>query len=234
MGSPMNFANLRSKTSLIVISAAVSATLVATDAAAQRRGGGGGGRPGGGGGGRTMGQAVPRGPVVRGGGGRVVGSPYRGGGYYRPYYRSYYRPYYRPFYGYGPTFSLGFYAGYPFYGYGYYGYPYGYYRPYPYYGYPYAYPYGGYPYAGAYAYPAYGGNGYVEAYTGVRIQGALPDAEVFVDGTNVGIAEDFDGATERLELTPGAHSIEIRTPGMAPMAYDVNVQPGRTVTLHVR
>ena len=47
-----------------------------------------------------MGGAVARGPVVRGGGGHVVG-PYRGGGYYRPYYRGYYRPYYGYGYGYG-------------------------------------------------------------------------------------------------------------------------------------
>src|SRR4029453_19071627 len=170
---------------------------------------------------------VPRGPVVRGGGwgggSRVVGSPYRGGAYYRPYYRSYYRPFYRPFYGYGSAFSIGFYAGYPFYGYGYYGYPYGYYRPY--YGYPYGYPYGAYPpYAGSDAYPgAYGGYGSVEAYAGVRIQGAPPNAEVFADGNSVGIADDFDGTTERLELTPGAHSIEIRAPGMNPRGNDGNV-----------
>jgi hypothetical protein len=175
-----------------------------------------------------MGGAVARGPVVRGGGSHIVGSPYRGGAYYRPYYRSYYRPYY----GYGPAFSFGFYAGYPFYGYGYYGYPYAYYPPYPYYGYPYGYPYAGY--AGSYAYPA--GNGYasVEAYSGVRIQGAPPNAEVFADGNSVGIVDDFDGAAQRLQLTPGAHSIEIHAPGMAAMVYDVNVQPGRTVTLHVR
>src|SRR5262245_21884739 len=232
MGPPMNFANLRSKTSIIVLSAAVSATLMATDAAAQRRGGGGGGGRPGGGGGRPMGQAVARGPVVRGGG--VVGAPFRGS-YYRPYYRSYYRPYYRPFYGYGSAFSLGFYAGYPFYGYGYYGYPYSYYRPYAYYGYPYGYAYGGYPYAYGGAYPAaYGGYGYVEAYSGVRIQGAAPNAEVFADGESVGIVDDFDGANQRLELTPGSHSIEIRVPGVNPVVYDVNVQPGRTVVLHVR
>ena len=189
-----------------------------------------------------MGMGAPRGPVggpvVRGGGwgggSRVVGAPFRGS-YYRPYYRSYYRPYYRPFYGYGSAFSLGFYAGYPFYGYGYYGYPYSYYQPYAYYGYPYGYAYGGYPYAYGGAYPAaYGGYGYVEAYSGVRIQGAPPNAEVFADGESVGIVDDFDGATQRLELTPGSHSIEIRVPGVAPVVYDVNVQQGRTVVLHVR
>jgi len=175
---------------------------------------------------------VARGPVVRGGGGRVVGAPYRGGGYYRPYYRGYYGRGYG-YYGYGPSFSIGF--GYPFYGYGYYGYPY-YYAPYPYYGYPYGVPYGGYPYAGPSAYPAYGGYGSVGvgAYAGVRILGAPPNAEVFADGSNVGLADDFAGATQHLELTPGAHSIEIHAPGMAAMVYDVNVQPGRTVTLRVR
>jgi len=226
----MNFANLRSKTSIIVLSAAVSATLMATDAAAQRRGGGGGGaRPGGGGGGRPMGQAVARGPVVRGGG--VVGAPFRGAAFYRPYYRGFYGRGYG--FGYWPSFSIGFYGGYPFYGYGYYGYPY-YYPPYPYYGYPYGYPYPGYPYAGSTAYPGGYGYGAGAAYSGVRIEGAMPNAEVVADGTSVGIADDFDGANQRLELTPGSHSIEIRMPGVAPVVYDVNVQPGRTVTLHVR
>jgi hypothetical protein len=175
---------------------------------------------------------VARGPVVRGGGGRVVGAPYRGGGYYRPYYRGYYGRG-SGYYGYGPSFSIAF--GYPFYGDGYYGYPY-YYAPYPYYGYPYGVPYGGYPYAGPSAYPAYGGYGSVGvgAYAGVRILGAPPNAEVFADGSNVGLADDFAGATQHLELTPGAHSIEIHAPGMAAMVYDVNVQPGRTVTLRVR
>jgi hypothetical protein len=215
MGLPMHYAKLRSKSSLIVLSAAVCVTLAATDVAAQRRGGGGG-RPGGGG--RTMGQAVPRGSV-RGGGPRVVSprvigrAPYRSSYYYRPYYR--------------PGISVGFYAGYPFYGYGYYGSPYGYYsRPYGYYGYPYAY---GYP-AGY----GYGGYGYGGAYGGVRIQGAPPDAEVLADGYYVGIVDDFDGVFQRLELTPGAHSIEVRAPGLPPTAFDVNIQPGRTVTFHVR
>jgi len=159
-----------------------------------------------------MGQAVPRGSV-RGGGPRVV-SP-------RVVVRAPFRSYY-----YRPGISLGFYAGYPFYGYGYYGYPYGYYsRPYGYYGYPYGYGYG---------YPAAYGYGYGDAYGGVRIQGAPPDAEVLADGYYVGIVDDFDGAFQRLELTPGAHSIEIRAPGMPPIAFDVNIQPGRTVTFHAR
>jgi hypothetical protein len=147
---------------------------------------------------------------------------------------------YRPYSYYRPGISLGFYAGYP---YGYYGYPsYGYYGyPYSHYGAPYGYSgsygysdYPGYAYRG-YGYPPAGyGYGSRGAYGGVRILGAPPDAEVFADGYYVGIVDDFDGVFQRLELEPGPHSIEIRAPGMPPTAFDVNIQPGRTVTFHVR
>ena len=211
----MNYAKLLSKSSVIVLSAAVCATLAATDASAQRRGGGGGRSPGGG---RSVGSAAPRGSV-RGGGVRgvsprvVVGAPYR----------SYYgRPYYRP------GISVGFYAGYPFYGYGYYGYPYRYYgAPYGYYGYPYGY---GYPAGYGYGY----GYGYGNAYGGIRIQGAPPDAEVFADGYYVGIVDDFDGTYQHVNLEAGRHQIEIRFPGgnAEPLTFDVNVQAGQTITYH--
>jgi hypothetical protein len=160
--------------------------------------------------GSAAGRAAPR---INGGGVRVAPRVIGGIGY-RPYY-----PYYRP------GFALGF-------GYGYYGYPYAY--GYPYYGYGYGYPYG-------YAYPAYGygygyaapGAGYVSAgYGGVRIQGAPRDAQVFADGYYVGIVDDFDGTLQHLNLPAGAHEVEIRIPGRQPSAFDVNVQPGQTVTYH--
>ena len=213
MGPPMNYANLRSKTSFIVVSAAVSAMLVATDAAAQRRGGGGGGRPGGGGGGGDRwDRACRAGPSCAVAAGTSAApyrrsAPYRGS-YYRPYYRGgYYRPYYGRGYGYGYGPSL-----------------LGrllrglsvlrlwlrtatrtaYYPPAPYYGYPYrATRTVGTRMRGRTAYPAtYGGYGSVQAYAGVRILGAPPNAEVFADGNSVGIVDDFDGTYQRLELTP--------------------------------
>jgi hypothetical protein len=117
--------------------------------------------------------------------------------------------------------SLGFSYGYPWYvgpylyGYGGYGYGYGY--PYPYgYGYP---PYGYYgPYAG---YRSYGG---------VRI--ALPqrEAEVLVDGYYTGVVDDFDGNLQQINLEPGPHHIEVRAEGFEPAEFDVNVEPGRTIT----
>ncbi len=127
-------------------------------------------------------------------------------------------PYYRPFY---PGFGFGFYAGYPYY------YPYGYYGyfgdPY-YYGYPYGgYAYGGYPY-GYYPPVAY------RSYGGVRIQGAPRDAQVYADGYYVGIVDNFDGALQHLNLEAGPHKIEIRVPNQPPIAFEVNVRPGETIT----
>jgi hypothetical protein len=220
----MNYSKIASKSSFVILSAVACATLVATDASAQRRGGGGGGGRSSGGG-TVVGRAAPRGTVggsiggPRGVAPRIIGRA--------PYYPYYYRPgYYRP------GISLGFYLGSPFYygyPYGYYGYPYGYYgAAYGYYGYP------GYGYGG-YGYPSAGyGYGSRGAYGSVRIQGAPREAEVYADGYYVGIVDDFDGAFKHLELEPGAHNIEIRAPGLPPTAFEVNIQPGRTVTFHVR
>ena len=208
------------------------------DAQGRSRGGGGrsggsagrqGGRPSGGGG-----HAVPRGGVR--GGRAVVVAPR----HVSPVFVGSRGRFYRPFYGYRPGVRVGIFAGfgYPFgvgYGYPYrYGYPYGY-------RYGYGYPYGySYPY---YPYDAYGGYGYGYsgaatyggyADGGVRIQGAPRDAQVFVDGYYVGIVDDFDGPFQHLNLEAGAHQIEIRAPGLPPLQYDVNVQPGQTINVHVR
>jgi hypothetical protein len=118
-----------------------------------------------------------------------------------------YRPYRHP-----ARFSLGF--------------AYGYGRPYfPYYASPYPYGYGyghGYRY-----YPrAYT---HVPAYGGVRVDLPQRDAQVFVDGYYAGIVDDFDGAFQHLDLPAGPHRIEVRAPGFQTIAFDVNVEPGRTI-----
>ncbi|BCS30969.1 hypothetical protein TBR22_A01700 [Luteitalea sp. TBR-22] len=69
------------------------------------------------------------------------------------------------------------------------------------------------------------------AYGGLRIVDAPRDAQVFADGYYVGIVDDFDGAFQHLNLEPGPHRIEIHHPGFAPVTFDVDVQPGRTITL---
>ena len=66
---------------------------------------------------------------------------------------------------------------------------------------------------------------------GLRITDAPRDAQVFADGYYVGIVDDFDGFFQHLNLEPGPHRIEIHSPGYQPVAFDVVIQPGQTVTL---
>lgn len=66
---------------------------------------------------------------------------------------------------------------------------------------------------------------------GVRITDAPRDAQVFVDGAYAGLVDDFDGVFQHINLDAGQHRIEIHHPNFQPVAFDVFVQPGRTVTL---
>jgi hypothetical protein len=90
----------------------------------------------------------------------------------------------------------------------------------------------------------YGSNGYPYGYTprgyydpqpgysygGLRITGAPQVAQVFADGYYVGIVNDFDGIFQHLNLEAGPHQIEIRDPNLPPVAFDVIIQPGQTIT----
>ena len=69
-------------------------------------------------------------------------------------------------------------------------------------------------------------------YGGLRITGFSQLAQVFADGYYVGIVDDFDGVFQHLNLEAGPHQIEIREPGLEPIAFDVMVQSGRTMTFH--
>ena len=46
----------------------------------------------------------------------------------------------------------------------------------------------------------------------------------------VGTVDDFDGSFQHLNLEAGAHRIEIAPKGAERVAFDVNVQPGQTIT----
>jgi hypothetical protein len=136
------------------------------------------------------------------------GYTYRSYGY-RPHYRSYVVPYgYRPF-GYRPGWSLNLYFGRP---------------------YRYVYPGYGYPSAGYGYYPITPGR----PYGAVRIVDAPRDAQVFVDGYYAGVVDDYDGVFQRLNLEGGSHHIEIQIQDYPPIAFDVYIEPGRTITLHAR
>jgi hypothetical protein len=176
------------------------------------------------------GYAVPRPPVSRGYvaprrvAPRYVAPRYAPRGYYAPGYRGYVSPGYR-YYGPGRVLAPRFIAPHivtvlP-------------YRPYYYrprfslnvfYGAGGTYPYGYTP-RGFYD-PLPG-----RIYGGVRITDAPREAQVFVDGYYAGIVDDFDGVFQHVNLEAGEHRIEVHAPGLEPIAFDVMVQPGRTITL---
>ena len=158
--------------------------------------------------GRSSARAVPRSAGPRSGRPVIVTTRPVG----RPYY--YAQPYWPG------SFAVGYPVGYG--GFGWYGY-----------GYPSYGSYGGYHGYSGYGYPGYGGyGGYAGGYRpygGVRIQLARRQAEVWVSGYFVGHVDDFDGAFQQLNLEPGAHRIEIREAGYETIAFDVRIEPGRTI-----
>ena len=66
----------------------------------------------------------------------------------------------------------------------------------------------------------------------VRIQATPRDAAVYVDGFYAGIVDDFDGAFQRLPLTPGGHRIELFMEGFRTVRRNLYVQPGSTMKMH--
>lgn len=206
----------------IAVGCAMVVMLLATPApsSAQRRGAGP--RASG-----PIGRAVPRGTYRPGPrGGRFI--PSRG-------YR-----------GFGPGVRYGGFFGYPyaFYGSGLYG---GFAFGNPWWGSPYAWgPAWGYGWGPAWNYgwssgwgPGYGYSAAVapgvgRGYGGVRIDLAERDAEVHVDGYYAGVVDDFDGSFQHLNLEPGPHRIEVRREGFEPVSFEVNVEPGRTITYRTR
>ncbi len=98
-------------------------------------------------------------------------------------------------------------------------------------------PYTGYGYYGPDPYFGYGGSNYYSSKPstfetgGVRLKVRPRDAQVFVDGAYAGVVNDFDGVFQELQLSQGAHKIEVRMPGFESAFFDVYVQPGRTIDL---
>ena len=64
----------------------------------------------------------------------------------------------------------------------------------------------------------------------IRLKVKPSDASVYVDGYNVGVVDDFDGAFQRLRLTPGPHRLEIRALSYRPLTVVVLIQEDFTIT----
>jgi hypothetical protein len=62
----------------------------------------------------------------------------------------------------------------------------------------------------------------------LRLEATPKDAQVFVDGTYAGVVDDFDGHFQHLDLPPGGHHIELKSPGFATTTFDVYIQPDHT------
>jgi hypothetical protein len=152
----------------------------------------------------SIGQAVPRSQVIAP---RAYGYAPRYYPSYGPRYSArYYTPfwqvrtYYRP-YAFRPRFSIGFniFAGYPV---------------------AYTYPY---PYAYSVGRPP------ASYYGGVVLEIEPIGAAVYVDGAYAGVVADFDGSRQPLTLAGGTHRIEVVEQGLAPLVFDVVVQPGQVI-----
>lgn len=211
------------RSSRVIAVALALVVAIATPSFAQRRGSRAAGGP-------SVSRAVPRGSVRPAPGPRTYAPGYRAPRLRGPAYRSNY------FYG-GYPYSA-FYGAYPWgwygsglYGglyYGNWGYPYSWglgYRYAPYWG-------PGYINSGLGYYPGYTYPGYVTGRLsgGIRIDLDIRDAQVYVDGYYAGVVDDFDGSMQAVRLEPGPHRIEIEREGFEPVSFEVNVEPGRTIT----
>lgn len=125
---------------------------------------------------------------------------------------------------------------YGYYPYYYGGYPYYWYSPYYYDGW-YGAPYLGFywnswsyaaPYWGAaYAPPAYRETG------AIRTLVEPSKAKVYVDGYYAGVADDFDGMFQRLQVAPGRHDITLELEGYRSVRVKVYVMPDQTVKIRL-
>jgi len=107
-----------------------------------------------------------------------------------------------------------------------------------YYGGFYPWGYGGYGFGGYYdgfydpwGYGSYGvgGSGQFEN-ASLHLKVKPRSAQVFVDGFYAGVVDEFDGVFQKLHLTPGPHHITISGDGYGPLEFDIEAQPGKSIT----
>lgn len=139
----------------------------------------------------------------------------RGGSYgrsYAPRTRVFVQPYYtfRP----RVTLSFGIRLGYPV------SYPYQYYNPYGFYNYRIG------------VLPGYTAARYTSYYNrigGLSFDIDPYDAEVFIDGEYVGIADDFSSGQMPLTLVAGRHRVDLQARGFMPVSFDITVVAGQVI-----
>lgn len=95
-----------------------------------------------------------------------------------------------------------------------------YYSPYSYYG-----PYGSYGYYGRYPYSSYRSYSTPD-WTAIDTDISPEEAEIYLDGRYVGIADDFDGYPDYLYLEPGRYRLEFRLEGYETRSIDIRARRG--------
>jgi hypothetical protein len=123
-------------------------------------------------------------------------------------YGLWYDPYYSPFDAYGPLYLDP----------GMYGYPGSYYG------------FGGYggSYSNTYSSPRESERN--DATGSIRLRVKPSNAQVYLDGTLMGVVDQFDGLTTHLAAPAGTHELQIRADGYDALTMSVNVKEDRTVT----
>jgi hypothetical protein len=67
----------------------------------------------------------------------------------------------------------------------------------------------------------------------VRVLATPEQADVYVDGFYAGVVDDFDGALQRLPVTPGGHAITLYLEGYRTVTRHIAVTADSTVTLKI-
>ncbi len=67
----------------------------------------------------------------------------------------------------------------------------------------------------------------------IRLKVKPRTAAVYIDGALAGVAADFAGLSDHLDLEPGGYRLELRADGYETYQTDVLVSAGKTVTLRV-
>lgn len=65
----------------------------------------------------------------------------------------------------------------------------------------------------------------------VRLRISPAHAKVYVDGTLVGVVDDFDGLSGHLRLTLGTHLVEIKADGYETFVPEITISEGKTTTV---
>jgi hypothetical protein len=91
----------------------------------------------------------------------------------------------------------------------------------PFYGYRHGYPYG---------YPDWAFD-YSNIIGDVKTEITPKQTEVYVDGYYAGVADDFDGAFQRLHTSPGGHAVTLHLEGYRTVTRNIYVRPDSTYKL---